>query len=251
MTSPLPTPLAIETAGLRCWPGIEEQWDGHWVRRTTGGFTQRANSVQSLDPADDGNIDKRIADSCDWFSARGQQPIFRMTPLASPLIAQALDAQGWLTIDASQVFAMALEPTEPDAYGKVYDPLDSAYLAVQQRLQNYSAEKCARFEAVLKAIAVPVRGIVQYSAQGEAVGAALMDIADGIVVTGNVVTHSAHRRQGHGAAMMRTGLAWAHKAGARFAALNVSADNAAGQALYRSLGYRYRYDYTYRMPGSP
>ncbi len=48
--------------------------------------------------------------------------------------------------------------------------------------------------------------------------------------------------------MMRTGLAWAKAQGATVAALNVQADNAAGMALYASLGYRHQYDYTYRIP---
>jgi GNAT superfamily N-acetyltransferase len=75
-----------------------------------------------------------------------------------------------------------------------------------------------------------------------------MAVADGIVITGNVVTDKTQRRKGYAAAMMRTGLAWAHGVGARVAALNVAADNTGGQALYRSLGYAHRYDYRYRVP---
>ena len=71
---------------------------------------------------------------------------------------------------------------------------------------------------------------------------------DGIVITGNVITDPAQRRQGYAAAMMRTGLAWAREAGATIAALNVAADNDAAQALYSGLGYRKMYDYAYRTP---
>jgi ribosomal protein S18 acetylase RimI-like enzyme len=65
-----------------------------------------------------------------------------------------------------------------------------------------------------------------------------------------VVTDASERRKGYGGAMMRTGLAWARSAGAAFAALNVAADNPAGQALYRGLGYSAQYDYVYRVPGA-
>ena len=51
--------------------------------------------------------------------------------------------------------------------------------------------------------------------------------------------------------MMRSGLAWAKREGARFAALNVQADNAAAKALYAGLGYTHQYDYSYRIPGAP
>ncbi|MFN3545819.1 MAG: GNAT family N-acetyltransferase, partial [Thiobacillus sp.] len=70
----------------------------------------------------------------------------------------------------------------------------------------------------------------------------------GIVITGNVVTDPARRRQGLASAMMRSGLAWARSEGARYAALNVQADNEAGKALYAGLGYTYQYDYVYRIP---
>jgi ribosomal protein S18 acetylase RimI-like enzyme len=88
------------------------------------------------------------------------------------------------------------------------------------------------------------------SAEGEAVATALMVIGDGIVITGNVITDPSRRRMGYGAAMMRTGLAWAKSAGATVAALNVAADNPAAQSLYRSLGYERQYDYAYRVPGA-
>jgi len=78
-----------------------------------------------------------------------------------------------------------------------------------------------------------------------------MAVADGIVITGNVVTDPARRRQGLAAAMMLSGLAWAKGQGARFAALNVQADNDAAKALYAGLGYTHQYDYHYRIPGAP
>jgi predicted GNAT family acetyltransferase len=78
-----------------------------------------------------------------------------------------------------------------------------------------------------------------------------MAIANGIVITGNVITDPARRRQGLAAAMMRTGLAWALDQGASIAALNVQADNPPAKALYASLGFAHQYDYSYRIPGGP
>ena len=66
----------------------------------------------------------------------------------------------------------------------------------------------------------------------------------------DVITDTTQRRKGYGAAMMRTGLAWAKSAGATLAALNVAADNPGAQALYTSLGYSRQYDYTYRTPAA-
>ena len=106
----------------------------------------------------------------------------------------------------------------------------------------------ARFAAILGVLDGPAAGILLHNSDGRVVSAALMAIADGIVITGNVVTDRAERRKGYAAAMMRTGLAWAAANGAHFAALNVAADNPAAQELYAGLGYRRQYEYVYRVP---
>ena len=247
----LPDAAVFERAGLKAWPGIEVEWDGNWVRRAAGGYTKRANSVQCLDPADNADIDERIAAAVDWFTARALPPVFRMTPLAAPALSATLDRLGWQTIDASHQFAMVLDPVEADPRGKIYPVRDPAWLAIQQRLTGYDDARQAKLEALLGAMQVDACGVALFDAAGVPVASALMAIADGIVVTGNVVTAPDQRRKGYGAAMMRTGHAWARGAGARIAALNVQADNLGAQALYRGLGYSHQYDYHYRLPGTP
>ena len=244
----LPGADVVERAGLKAWPGIEVEWDGQWVRRAAGGYTQRANSVQAFDPADEADAPARIEAAVAWFAARGIRPTFRVTPLAGARVVEALDAAGWDTVDHSHSFAMELRSIEPDPRGTLYDLLDPAFLAVQQRLQGYSDEKLDKLRALLAVVESPGKGVVVWSDEGEAVASSLMVVADGLVITGNVITAPSQRRKGFGAGMMRTGLAWAKEAGAKIAALNVAADNPAGQALYRGLGYERQYDYVYRVP---
>ncbi|KQX35712.1 hypothetical protein ASD04_13115 [Devosia sp. Root436] len=242
----LPDTLALERAGLKAWPGIEVEWDGQWVRRAAGGYTKRANSLQCFDPDDGDDAGARLAAGVAWFEARGIPPVVRTTPLASASLNAVLDAEGWATIDRSYLYAMPLAAHEPDTEGRVTALLDPQFLAAQQALQGHGDALMARMRALLAVMAVPACGIVIYR-DGLAVASGLMAIADGIVMTGNVIADRTRRRQGLGAAMMRTGLAWARTNGATIAALNVQADNLAGQALYASLGYRHLYDYTYRV----
>jgi ribosomal protein S18 acetylase RimI-like enzyme len=246
----LPGADVVERAGLKAWPGIEVEWDGGWVRRAANGYTQRANSVQCLDPSDEFNAAERIEAGRSWFDARGIRPTFRVTPLAGPGVIAALDEAGWASIDHSHLFAMELGEVAADPRGEIFGLLDPEFLATSQRLQGYDDERLGKLRALLGVVEVPGCGVVLYSADGEPVASSLMAVADGIVVTGNVVTDQTQRRKGYGAAMMRTGLAWAKEMGARIAALNVAADNPAGQALYRSLGYCHQYDYVYRIPGT-
>ena len=49
----IPSVLAVETAALTAWPGLYTAYDGHWVWRAARGYSNRANSIQCLDPADD------------------------------------------------------------------------------------------------------------------------------------------------------------------------------------------------------
>jgi ribosomal protein S18 acetylase RimI-like enzyme len=153
-------------------------------------------------------------------------------------------------VDHSLLMAMPLGEVDSDARGEVLPVDDPVFLGTQKQLKNWDDETLARFRGILAELAVPARGIVLRAADGTPLSSALMAVADGIVVTGNVVTAAAARRKGHGAAMMRTGLAWAKTAGAAFAALNVAADNPAGLALYRRLGYAPQYEYVYRVPGA-
>ena len=129
-------------------------------------------------------------------------------------------------------------------------PGSSDFLEAQQALQGYDTATVGKLQALVTALEVPAMAFLCRS-EGRPKAAALMAVADGIVVTGNVVTASTERRRGFASALMRSGLAWAISVGARVAALNVQADNAAGLALYDSLGYRHRYDYCYRRPARP
>lgn len=245
----LPSVETFERAGLLAWPGIEVEWDGGWVRRATGGYTKRANSAQCFDPADDDDLEVRIAATRDWFLARGLRPVFRTTPLTAPALDAALDRQGWQVIDASHQYAMPLGEHEPDSEGRLLPLLDPAFLAAQQALQGHPESTMKGMRALFGVMTVPATGIVVYR-DGQPVAAGLMAIAHGIVVTGNVITDARHRRQGLAGAMMRTGLNWARANGATVAALNVQADNPGAKALYQGLGFTHQYDYAYRLPGS-
>jgi GNAT superfamily N-acetyltransferase len=245
----VPEPEVFERASLKAWPGIEVEWDGAWVRRASGGYTKRANSMQCFDPVDGDDAPARLAAGVAWFGERGLRPVVRTTPLASPALNAVLDAQGWQALDASHFFAMPLGAHEPDSESRLHALLDPAFLAAQQALHGHDDALMTRMRALLAVMAVPAIGIVVYR-DGEAVASGLMAVADGIVITGNVITDKTRRRQGLAAAMMRTGLAWAKEQGASIAALNVQADNPVAQALYASLGYRHQYDYVYRVPGA-
>ncbi len=245
----LPDAETMERAGLLAWPGIEEKWDGAWIRRAAGGYTKRANSTQCFDPDDFEDADLRVISASSWMVMRKIRPVFRITPLSSPELNATLDEAGWQEIDASHLYAMELGDQEADRAAEILPVLDPRFLAVAQRLQGYDQATMTGMTNLLAALKVPAAGVV-LTRDGEAVASSIVAVADGIAMTGNVVTDPGRRRQGLGSAMMRSGLAWAKREGARFAALNVQADNDAAKALYAGLGYSRQYDYSYRVPVS-
>ena len=244
----IPDVEAIERASLLAWPGIEEKWDGSWVRRAAGGYTKRANSIQCFDPDDFEDADLRVISASSWMVIRKLNPVFRITPLSSPELNATLDEAGWEEIDSSHLFAMELGDHEADKDAQFLPVLDPKFLAVAQRLQGYSEQSMTAMKNLLAAFKVPAVGVV-LTRDGEAVASSIMAVANGIVLTGNVVTDGTRRRQGLASAMMRSGLAWAKTQGAHTAALNVQTDNAGAKALYAGLGYSHQYDYSYRVPG--
>ncbi|MDB5531476.1 MAG: hypothetical protein JWR51_4579 [Devosia sp.] len=244
----IPDVEAIERASLLAWPGIEEKWDGSWVRRAAGGYTKRANSIQCFDPDDFEDADLRVISASSWMVIRKLNPVFRITPLSSPELNATLDEAGWEEIDSSHLFAMELGDHEADKDAEFLPVLDPKFLAASQRLRGYNEQSMTGLKNLLAAFKVPAVGVV-LTRDGEAVASSIMAVANGIVLTGNVVTDNTRRRQGLASAMMHSGLAWAKTQGAHTAALNVQTDNAAAKALYTGLGYTHQYDYSYRVPG--
>jgi ribosomal protein S18 acetylase RimI-like enzyme len=246
---PVPTASEIEEAALKSWPAIDTVTDGRWVIRAAGGYTKRSNSVQSLDPADDGDAEARIARAARWYRDRQLPPVFRVTPLAGPNTLAAIE--GWRAFDHSKVLAMDLGSRSfaADENVALLPPVSPDWLAIQQKLQGYDDATRERLKHILERIKVPARGLIIYAGHGVPVAAAVMIVSNGIIYTGNVVTSAEHRRQGHARKMLETGMAWARRSGGRRAAINVAADNSGAIALYKGLGYAEHYDYHYRSPG--
>ncbi len=245
---PLPTASEIEEAGLRSWPALDTASDGRWVMRAAGGFTKRANSVQSMDVADDGDAVERLERAARWYRDRRLPPVFRVTPLTGPGILAALN--GWPELDHSKVLALDLGPLSFSADENVLlaPPTAPEWLAVQQKLQGYDDATRDLLAHVVGRIRAPARGVTIYAGHGEPAASCVMMVVNGILYTGNVVTAPNYRRQGLAQKLLETGMGWARQSGARRAAINVAAENAPAIALYAKLGYVPHYEYHYRSP---
>ncbi|BCP55116.1 acetyltransferase [Kaistia sp. 32K] len=246
----MPTTLAIEAACLSAWPALSTVHDGAWVWRFAHGYSKRANSFQSLDLADDGDAERRIAYLAALSSRNGIEPVFRVTPLAGPGILEALDRKGWAPFEESRVLAMDLDGHDFARTGDVrfFNPTDPRWFRAQTALSAASAKTVEILKTLLGLIAPEARGIVAYAPDGTPAAAALAVNAGGIGVFLNVVTDKTKRRQGYGAAVMRAALGWTVENGARYAAIQVTTENEPAIRLYEGLGFVEQYRYHYRRP---
>jgi len=250
---PLPGVREIELAGLKAWPAHEQEFDAGWVRRASGGYSKRANSVQSLDAADNANAAERLTAAAEWLAARGLPPVARVTPLAGPGFVEALDGAGWETFEPSLVLMADLADTQHEVDDKieVSVPGGSEWLAAQQQLQGYDAHRLACLKGIVVQMAPPALGLVLRDAGGAPVASAYVAVVDRFAFLGSVVTDAAQRHRGLGRRLIQSALGLAREAGARYSTLQMLKSNAPAFGLYSGLGYRLRYEYHHRRPVAP
>jgi ribosomal protein S18 acetylase RimI-like enzyme len=246
----LPTTLAVEAACLSAWPAVSTVHDGAWIWRFAHGYSKRSNSFQSLDPADDGDADRRIAYLSALSARNGIEPVFRVTPLAGPRVVETLDRAGWAPFDESRVLAMNLAGHAFAREGDVrfFDPTDPRWFRAQTALSAASGRTVEILKTLLGLIAPEARGIVAYAQDGTPAATALAVNAGGIGVYLNVVTDKTKRRQGHARRAMQAALGWTIENGAQYAAIQVTSDNDGAIRLYEDLGFVEQYRYHYRRP---
>jgi GNAT superfamily N-acetyltransferase len=247
---PLPTALQIETAALTAWPGLFSANDGHWVWRAARGYSNRANSIQCLDPGDGADAAVRLGRLTDLFTRHGLSPVFKVTPLTAPGALAAIDAVDWSPFGHSHVLCMQMRANtaEPRHHTALFDPRDPQWHCVQAELSGYGDYDAESVRLILERVPCDQRGVLAYDANGVPAAAVLVAVANGISIYGNVVTRASHRGQGFGRAGMNAAIAWARDAGALAAGIQVAAGNTPAIKLYSSLGFAHAYDYHYRKP---
>ncbi|WP_062016586.1 GNAT family N-acetyltransferase [Aureimonas sp. AU4] len=246
----LTTVRRLEAAGFRAWPASSTFYDGTWAVRLTPSFpAKRLNSVNPLDPGDEANIAARITDARQRFVAAGRTLLFRQSPLCPPALIRHLDESGWQSFGESVVFTADLAALDlNDAIDRIPIRDGRRYLDASLHVHRRPAEMRAGLDEVLSSIRPPAAFFVRESEGGEPIGVALAITDNDLAGILDVAVAPEARRQGIGIDLVATALRHTQHKGARTGWLQVEADNAAGLALYRRLGFREAYRYCYRAP---
>jgi N-acetylglutamate synthase len=241
-------PRELEELALTTWPALQQWLYDGWVVRFADGHTRRANSVTPLYPARHDPAAK-LAQCEQWYAAANLPTVFRLNRHTAPAaIDRLLDARGYRLVDPSLTLHRRLDTwTLPgDLRGTLRSETLPDWLALYCRLSGKALDQQHSHTAILQATP-PARIFASLWDHDQAVACAVGVLYAQAISIVDVVTDPQRRQQGYGSSLLCQIFAWAQRAGAGDAALQVQGDNAAARALYTRLGFREVYSYWYRV----
>lgn len=234
--------LALERVLAAGWrPADEEDLDG-WTLRAAGGFSKRANSVLPIGRPGR-PLDELLDQARAWYAERGLPLRVQVPREARRLLDAALAERGWQASTPVDVLAARLDflPVSAREFGvQIATGPDDDWLSCYRGGTARTPEARALLVRHERVGFASVRdGDVTV-----AVGRATVD--DEWLGLTAVEVVPERRREGLGTAVMSALAEWGQERGAVRAHLEVSTDNQAAQALYRTLGFWQHHDYHYR-----
>ncbi|WP_084210388.1 N-acetylglutamate synthase, CG3035 family [Corynebacterium sphenisci] len=251
---------AVEAATAKAFPGIEHTWCGGWLLRAGDGITERSNSALPVGPA--AGTAPVPLEEITAFYARHRLPVRIAVPdRICPPAEKLTRGPGWtrgpeivvMTREAADLPAAAA-PADPALAGvraEVLDKPDADWLGL------YHFRGHALPERALRLLMDDIDGRMSFgrlTLDGRTVAitrGTLTDSDDGRTWLGfsAVEVTPGLRRRGLGTLLGLHMMHWGVANGADGLYLQVIAENAAGLALYRRLGFgehhRHRYaEYT-------
>ncbi|MEF0943586.1 GNAT family N-acetyltransferase [Rhizobium sp. BR 362] len=248
----LPLVRRLEAVGFRAWPASSVQYDGSWqVRLTAGHPSKRLNCVVPLDPSDRRDLEIRLAKAQRKFEAYGRPMVVRETPLASPMLIELLQRQGWTRFEETIVMTADLIDLElPDTLDHLPSHDVGRYVDASLLVDGADPILKPALAEVVSGIKPPSGLFVIENDEAGPVATTLCVQDNDLAGIMSVSVAAEHRRKGLAIEILTSALRWARMRSARTAWLQVGAFNEPALALYARFGFREAYRYCYwRSPG--
>lgn len=248
----------LERVSLMMWNATEEiDYDG-WILRFAGGYSGRANSVQTF-----GTSTLPLAEKvayCEVIYEQKQIPIlFKLTQATQPPELDAfLRERGYQLRSITSVQLLDIADgtfSMDDAFhvvvGNAQDSTFSSEIATwmehAQHIKQFSAKDDASHRSILARLQLPTGYGVVYDTVGQVAGVGVCAYAPQFNLCGifDVAVHPDYQRMGYGRTITTSLIAWGKAQGATTAYLQVDLSNEKALPLYASLGFVEHYRYWY------
>jgi ribosomal protein S18 acetylase RimI-like enzyme len=239
----------LEEAFYRAWPAAHVEAREGLYLRASGGASRRANSAATFATPPASNFATLVACVEEFYGQRGLPPCIQFGPTSPPGFEAYVAGLGWAIASPASVYAadiatLELAPSRGvEATVASAPTTDWAYIEVER----------GRFAAIGDVFLGSLRRLAPRAGYllarvGGVPAAAGLAIVDGSLVTlAAMRTLEEHRRRGAARALLGAAAGWATSQGATTLALQVERDNGNALALYRGAGFRFRYDYGFRV----
>jgi N-acetylglutamate synthase len=224
----------IERLHVRAWPAFETADIHGWLWRYSGGGSQRANSVSTVDFA--GGDPVRALDEVEArYRARNAIVRLHTYDLSAPAgIMDLLQQRGYRGGETTLTMAKAVGASDPSTDVEVASVANVEWQEVY--LGAISASRRIVNAKILGAVPQPC-GYFSCRRAGQVISTGLC-VADGdFAVIECMATRAEARRQGGADAVLRSLEAWAIARGVKALALQAVADNTAAIPLYTRFGF--------------
>lgn len=224
----------MERAHVAAWPARETAVVSGWLWRCSGGGSQRANSVSTVDFSGSG-IEAAVQDIEARYRTRGAPARFQIFDETQPaILPEVLQRRGYRQAESTITM---FKPAEPANVAEAVERRDAPWPGwLDVYLGAITESRRQANQQILAAIPAP-RAFFGYRRNGRIIATALCVISHGCAVIECVATDAAKRRSGAARATLQTLLTWAASQGTTLTGLQVTEANAPAINLYQSLGF--------------
>jgi GNAT superfamily N-acetyltransferase len=224
----------MERLHVRAWPAFETASVDGWLWRYSGGGSQRANSVSTID-FDGSDPIATLNEIERRYHEKGAPARVHTFDAGAPTgLDTILAARGYTAGETTVTMFKRVQPVVPPDGVKQSEVADDDWRAVY--LGAITENRRQVNAQILEAIPAP-RAFFSYRRGGRVISTALSVVGYGCAVVECVATCRDARRQGGAAAVLRALEDWACRQGADLLGLQVVATNHPALALYEGLGF--------------
>ena len=224
----------MERAHVKAWPALRTQRIDGWLWRSSGGGSQRANSVSTVDY--EGVDPVRSLEKVEaLYRQEGAPARLQSFSFSRPEnLAQILAARGYAEGETTLTMVKPTQALRPTPQVEMSEKATPEWLEVY--LGVITENRRAVNTKIIEAIPGP-RAFFAHRHDGRIISTALSVVLEDCAVIECVATRTEARGQGGAMSALRALENWAHRQGAWLLGLQVSEGNQAALALYGRLGF--------------